>query len=87
VTAIGSVTVVDGEARRRLLGMDSEPLAFVIQRPWIAGGVRIDLVDPQDPTPYWFVSSRRPAELAAALEAARDGEAGKAEPPLRGAID
>ncbi len=76
VMAIGSVTVVDGEARRRLLGLDAEPLAFVIQRPWISGGVRIDLADPDDPTPYWFVSSRRPAELAAALLAARNTAVG-----------
>jgi hypothetical protein len=71
MSAIASVTVVDGEERRRLLGLDAEELAFVTQRPWISGGVRIDLDDPDDPTPYWFVSSRRPATLVAALEAAR----------------
>jgi hypothetical protein len=70
VSAMGSVSVVDGEERRRLLGLDAEPLAFVIQRPWIAGGVRIDLDDPADPTPYWFVSTRRPAQLAEILETA-----------------
>ena len=62
-----AVTVLDAEARRDLLGQDAEPLAFVIQRPWISGGVRIDLDDPDDPTPYWYVSSRHPRELAAAL--------------------
>ncbi len=59
--------VIDAGARRELLGQDADPLAFVIQRPWIPGGVRIDLDDPADPTPYWFVSSRHPADLAAAL--------------------
>ncbi|HWJ84512.1 MAG TPA: DUF3093 family protein, partial [Cellulomonas sp.] len=34
---------------------------------WIHAGVRIELVDPADPTPYWIVTSRRPDELAAAL--------------------
>jgi hypothetical protein len=67
VRFISSVTVVDAAGRRDLLGVDAEPLAFVILRAWIPGGVRIDLNDPDDPTPYWFVSSRRPAELAAAL--------------------
>jgi hypothetical protein len=67
LSAIGEVTVIDVEARRDLLGQDADPLAFVIQRPWIRGGVRIDLDDPDDPTPYWYVSSRRPAELAAAI--------------------
>jgi hypothetical protein len=72
LSVIGEVTVVDAAARRDLLGQDADPIAFVILRPWISGGVRIDLADPQDPTPYWFVSSRRPAELAAALTKAAD---------------
>jgi hypothetical protein len=71
--AIGEVTVIDPQARRDLLGLDAEPLAFVILRPWVAGGVRIDVADPDDPTPYWFVSSRRPDQLAAALRDAVTG--------------
>ena len=71
LSVIGDVTVLDAEARRDLLGQDADPLAFVIQRPWIPSGVRIGLVDPDDPTPYWYVSSRHPAELAAALQTAR----------------
>jgi len=67
LSVISSVTVLDAEGKRKLLGVDAEPLAFVIQRPWIFRGVRIDLNDPDDPTPYWYVSSRHPRELAAAL--------------------
>jgi len=69
---IASVEVIGPQARRDLLGLDADPLAFVIQRPWIGGGVRIDLADPADPTPYWFVSTRHPDRLAAAVKAARD---------------
>jgi hypothetical protein len=71
LSAIAAVSVVDAQARRDLLGQDADPLAFVIMRPWIRGGVRIDLADPEDPTPYWFVSSRRPEELVAALTRAK----------------
>ena len=67
LTVVNDVTVVDIAARRDLLGQDADPDAFVIQRPWIPGGVRIELDDPADPTPYWYVSSRRPGQLAAAL--------------------
>jgi hypothetical protein len=67
LSVISSVTVLDVEGKRDLLGIDAEPLAFVIQRPWIPRGVRIDLNDPDDPTPYWYISSRHPHELAAAL--------------------
>jgi hypothetical protein len=64
---IAAVTPVTPAQRRDLLGRDADPLAFVIQRPWVPGGVRIDLDDPDDPTPYWFVSTRHPDELAAHL--------------------
>jgi hypothetical protein len=67
---IADVRAVDAATRRDLLGRDADPLAFVIQRPWIPGGVRIDLDDPTDPTPYWYVSSRQPERLAAALRQA-----------------
>jgi hypothetical protein len=67
LSVVTAVTVIDAEARRDLLGRDAEPLAFVVQRPWIPGGVRIDLDDPADPTPYWYISSRHPEALAAAL--------------------
>jgi hypothetical protein len=74
VEFISTVEVIDAEARRDLLGVDAEPLAFVILRSWVRGGVRIDLDDPDDPTPYWFVSSRRPVELAEALRQARNAK-------------
>jgi hypothetical protein len=67
LAVISAVTVIDAPARRDLLGPDADPLAFVITRPWISGGVRVDLDDPDDPTPYWFISSRHPDRLAAAL--------------------
>jgi hypothetical protein len=69
VHAIAAVVPLDADRRRELLGTGADPLGFVIQRPWIPGGVRIDLDDPTDPTPYWFVSTRRPQALAAALYA------------------
>jgi hypothetical protein len=69
--AIGSVEALDGAGRRDLLGVDADPAAFVILRSWIPGGVRVELADPDDPTPYWFVSTRHPARLVAALETAR----------------
>ena len=66
-SVISEVTVIDAAARRELLGPEADPLAFVITRPWISGGVRVDLDDPTDSTPYWFISSRHPERLAAAL--------------------
>jgi hypothetical protein len=72
VQFIRQVEVIGLDGRRDLLGVDAEPMAFIIQRPWIGGGVRIDLDDPADPTPYWYLSSRHPEKLAEALLAARN---------------
>ncbi len=45
--------------------------AWLLIRGWVSPIVRIDLDDPDDPTPYWIVSSRRPEELVAAVDVAR----------------
>ncbi len=72
---ITEVNVLDPEAKRALLGPVASRYAFIVQRPWITGALRIVIDDPADPTPYWIVSSRRPTQLAAAIIAARDATA------------
>jgi hypothetical protein len=71
VRYVAGVTVLGPAEKRILLGRANHPYAFVVQRPWINGAVQVHLDDADDPTPYWVVSSRRPAALAAALLAAR----------------
>lgn len=64
---IGRVQPLDGEQARRLRGVDADARAFLVVRGWVGPAVRLDVVDPLDPTPYWYVSTRRPDVLAAAL--------------------
>lgn len=45
--------------------------AWLLLRGWVSPVVRIDVLDPQDPTPYWLVSTREPEKLAEAVNAAR----------------
>jgi hypothetical protein len=33
--------------------------------------VKVELTDPQDPTPYWLVSTRRPERVVEAIAEAR----------------
>lgn len=42
-------------------------LAFLCIRGWIDPVVRIPVTDPEDRTPYWLTSTRRPEELLKAL--------------------
>lgn len=64
---VADAVPVDSAGRRLLLGPGADPLAFVVQRPWIGGAVQVLLDDPADPTPYWVVSSRDPVRLAATV--------------------
>ncbi|WP_158069027.1 DUF3093 domain-containing protein [Tessaracoccus sp. ZS01] len=64
---IGEVTALEGEAARQALGPGADNREFLFTRPFIDGLVRVELADPADPHSRWLVSTRRPAELAAAL--------------------
>jgi len=68
---VGAVRELDAEGLRRQAGVDADARAYLLLRPYLKRGVRVDLTDPQDPTPYWLVACRRPQELVAAVEAAR----------------
>jgi hypothetical protein len=68
---VGAVTVLDADAVRRQAGVDADARAYLLLRPYLKRGVRVDIADPADPTPYWLVSSRRPDALVSALEAGR----------------
>jgi len=48
---------------RRVVGREGDPQAFVSIRPWIGPGVQLWLDDADDPTPYWVVSTRHPADV------------------------
>lgn len=76
VPLVADAIPLDAAGRRTLLGPGADPLAFVVQRPWIPGAVQVLLDDPQDPTPYWLVSTRHPERLAAALTGAGAGQRG-----------
>lgn len=67
----GPATALSAEEARRLHGVDADPRAYLLVRPYIATAVRVEVRDPADPTPYWMLSSRRPDVLAESINAAR----------------
>ena len=62
---------LDAAGSRAVRGPESDPAGYHLIRGWVPAGVKVRVTDPADPTPYWFVATRRPQELAAAIEAAR----------------
>jgi len=67
-TAIASVSSFSGPEATAQRGTELDARAWLLLRGWIPGVVKVQLDDPSDPTPYWLVSTRHPAELAAALK-------------------
>jgi Protein of unknown function (DUF3093) len=67
----GPATSLDADATRRLRGVDADPRAFLLLRPYISTAVRVEVADADDPTPYWMLSTRDPEALAGAVNAAR----------------
>jgi hypothetical protein len=66
-TAIASVSSFTGQEATAQRGTQLDARAWLLLRGWIPGLVKVQLDDPSDPTPYWLVSTRHPAQLAAAL--------------------
>jgi len=64
---LGPVEVQDDEQMRQARGRGLDARAYLCLRGWLPAGAKVMLTDPDDPTPYWLVSSRRPEALAAAV--------------------
>lgn len=69
--AVGAATPLDADAAEALRGREADARAYLVLRGWVRTAVRVEVADPADPTPYWYVSTRRPEELAAALAEVR----------------
>lgn len=64
---ITDVEPLGKQAAFQARGPQLDARAFLMIRPWVKQAVRVHIDDPADPTPYWVVSTRRPAALARAL--------------------
>jgi hypothetical protein len=61
---VSGAVALDPPTLRRVVGREGDPAAYVSIRPWVGPGVQFWLDDPDDPTPYWVVSTRHPDALA-----------------------
>jgi hypothetical protein len=68
---VSGAVALDERTLRRVVGREGDPAAFVSIRPWIGPGVQLWLDDPDDPAPYWIVSSRHPQQVVDLIRAAR----------------
>ena len=64
---IGGATAFDGTDATAERGVNLDARAWLLVRGWVSGAVKVEVNDPDDPTPYWLIASRHPDRLAAAL--------------------
>jgi hypothetical protein len=64
---VGRVRPLDAATARRLRGVDADAAASLCVRSWVPRAVVVEVVDPDDPHPYWLVSSRHPERLCEAI--------------------
>jgi hypothetical protein len=69
---VGKIQKLDAEQSRRARSTDANSNAHFQLRGGIKNTVIVEVSDPQDPHPYWQVSTRNPDELIAALNAAKN---------------
>jgi hypothetical protein len=67
VRYLSGAVALDPDRTRARSGVDADARAYLVLRPYVATAVEIILDDPDDPVPYWLVSTRRPRALSAAL--------------------
>ena len=66
-SAIGKIEIFRGAAAQRARTLDLNPKAWLKLRPGINSYLKLNLNDPNDPTPYWLFSTRKPELLAEVL--------------------
>jgi len=69
--ATGDVVALDEKQAALLRGPRADPAARMMLRPYLKRAVYIGLADRGSGVPYWLVATRRPAELATAIERSR----------------
>ena len=65
---LGEVTIIPKEEFGYERTRGADPAAFFAITFWISKGLRVEVKDERDPTPYWLISSKRAEALAAALK-------------------
>lgn len=69
--AAGEVRALSPEQTARLHGPMADPAARALVRPYLRRAVYVEVTGEAPAVPYWLVGTRRPEELARAIEASR----------------
>jgi len=65
---VGQVSALERDEYFLTRGRNADPASFLALRFWINRGVKVELTDARDATPYWLISSKNPSALKEALK-------------------
>lgn len=65
---LGKVSIIPKDEIFEALGRDLNANAWLSIQASVKGLVRVEITDPEDPSPYWMISTRNPEVLAKALK-------------------
>ena len=66
-THLGAASAFSGSFAIEQRGIKLDARAWMMFTGWVDAVVRLEITDPQDPTPYWLISTRHPKAFVAAL--------------------
>lgn len=64
---LGKATVIPKNEVFEQMGSKLDARAWLAVQASVKGLVKVTLLDPKDPTPYWLISTRRPEKLVKLL--------------------
>ena len=65
---IGEAEVISKEGIFLERGPNLDPGAYKVFQGSVKTAIKIPITDPEDPTPYWLISTRKPGKLAELLK-------------------
>ncbi|WP_345764579.1 DUF3093 domain-containing protein [Diaminobutyricibacter sp. McL0608] len=71
LTLVGEPTGYGPDAAVLERGQRLDARAWLLIRGWVKPVVKVPVLDPQDPAPYWLISTRSPDQLVRALDEGR----------------
>lgn len=72
---IAAVTALDRAQTRALRGPRADPAAYLLVRPYLSRAVYVEIAGRPPERPYWLIGTRKPDELADAIDRARGAPA------------
>lgn len=68
-TFLGKITEIQKDQIFQERGPALDPASYKVFQGTVKTAIKITVKDPEDPTPYWIISTRKPTQLATVLRA------------------